>query len=119
MKVIACTLDNKTYRYLAYDSASGGYPYWADRLNSAHLYSDSADDQQVLKRELREILTGADLTYSSGEVHPNVMKHTALKLSNKKPSNSGWIVVFELKLEREETMAIEGELKKPTGFIYG
>lgn len=118
MKIIACTIDNKTYRYLALDQASGGYPYWTERLQAAEMYSDSADDLRAMRHQLREILTGKDHRYTDGTSYPNTMKHSALNLSDANPSGSGWVVVLALKLEREEMMAIDGAIKKPTGFVY-
>src|SRR5882672_10537005 len=104
MKVIACTLDNVTYQYLAIDQSSGGYPYWTNRLRSAEMYSDSVEDQRSMQWELDGITGAPDRTFSDGEVSPNVMKHSALNLSNTKRSGRGSIVVFEIKLEREQTI---------------
>jgi hypothetical protein len=118
MKIIACTLDNKTYQYLALDSASGGYPYWTTSLRSAEMFTDSEQDQRSMQYELDGIIKKPDSTYTDGTVYPNTMKQEALGLSNAKLSGNGWVVVFELRLERVETTYIEGAIKQPKGFTY-
>jgi hypothetical protein len=118
MKVIACTLDNKTYQYLAIDSQSGGYPYWSNHLRSAEQYSDSEEDHRRMRTELNSIINGPDRVFSDGGLSPNVMKHSALGLCNKKTQGDGWVVVLELRLERVETAYIEGAIKKPKGYTY-
>jgi hypothetical protein len=118
MKVIACTLDNENYKYLALDANSGGYPYWTDHFKSAEMYSDSSRDQERMNRELDCVQNDPDSKYSDGTIYPNVMKHSALDLSNKKLSGSGWLVVLQIKLEQQSATAIEGAIKAPKGYTY-
>lgn len=111
MKVIACTNDERTeYEYLAYDSGSGGYPYWTRFLSNAYIFRD--DDQDRLAYEMGSILNNPDREFSDGTTYPNLMKGFALGLRKDKPKGKGTIFVLEVSLTPIEQYPIEGEIKK-------
>lgn len=118
-KVIACTLNGLADRYLAVDPSSGGYPYWTDYFRHAQLFDmDKPNEVAHFQRELDEILKGKDQKYNDGTIYPNPIKRDALRLNDTKTSGKGSIVVFEINLQRTMTFALEGAIKKPTGFLY-
>lgn len=107
--------DSEVIGYYAIDSQSSGYPYWSPFLFRASPFKTYDEAQKALDYVINE----KPISYGSGEIHPGMMTKLALDLCNAKQKGSGTIWISEIQLGAPQySQKIEGEIKKPKGFVY-
>ena len=107
---VICMQTEKSAKYLGYDNASGGYPYWTGSLRDAYLFTDSEKDKEKIKHEINEITKGKPMKMSNGKLYPNPMLHSGLGLNNNNLSSSGFVSVLKLSFSNIETHAVSASI---------
>lgn len=114
--VISVTTEDGEVKYLGFDSASGGYPYWSTSFHGAELMPLEKAEKEF------EILKQKNLAkpsvYSDGTRYPATEIHSALDLSNRKTSGTGVINLHKITLTGVSAFNISGKIEKPKGFTY-
>lgn len=94
--------------------SSEGCFYWTKSLSNAKFFNDA--------NLAYEALNGYDFTkeskMSDGTINPPRMIHTGLKLSFDNTFGRGTIEMCQVDLICGLSYDIEGEIKKPTGYMY-
>lgn len=79
-------------KYFAYDAHSGGYPWFPDRMWSAHHFSSMSD---ALK-EFNNMVHGKNSNWSNGTVGAPSELRNVFSLCNTRTKNSGWVHIVAI-----------------------
>ena len=81
-------------KYLAFDVASGGYPYWTTFMSDARIYTTEAAAKEAISgSEFRKNVTVSGVTY------PPQLIQSALDINNAKTRGSGYLCICAVNLE--------------------
>jgi hypothetical protein len=117
--VVGIVENGAVVSYYAIEPNTGGYPYFPKDLRSAEFFAKE-EDAVVVAVELGAQADTPQQPDRDGTICPHADIKRALGISNAKKSAKGEAVVFKViyDLQPLKTVAIHGEIKKPTGYTY-
>lgn len=101
-------------KFMAIDSASGGYPYWSFNLAGAKFFASEKESQKMLQ----DSQFTKDSAMMDGTKFPPRMIQMGLEINNSKLSGEGIVRIEEIFLVTAFAEDVFGKIEKPKEVKY-